>query len=84
MANPLPHEKELYKKITEEKLSIPRPIWELIDHHLGNDLYAISLIVGSHVIGNEKDPVPVEDGEKIMRHIEGTRLFLKKLSEVTK
>lgn len=81
MSNPLSNEKELYEKIEKEKLTIPPPIWELLEHHLGNDLYAISLIAGSYVTGEDKEPIPVQDGEKIIKHIEGIRVFLKKIRE---
>ncbi|MFA4889431.1 MAG: hypothetical protein WC628_07665 [Candidatus Omnitrophota bacterium] len=84
MARPLAGEAALYKKIEKEKLTIPDPIWELIDHHLGNDLYAISLIAGSHVMGEDKEAIPEEDGEKIINHIEGMRVFLNKLRYITR
>lgn len=83
MSNPLSNEKELYEKIEKEKLTIPPPIWELLEHHLGNDLYAISLIAGSYITGEDKEPIPVQDGEKIIKHIEGIRVFLKKIREST-
>ena len=81
MSNPLSNEKELYEKIEREKLTIPQPIWELLDHHLGNDLYAISLIAGSYVTGEDKEPIPIQDGEKIIKHIEEIRTLLKKIRE---
>jgi len=84
MANPLSNEKELYEKIEKEKLSIPSPIWDLMEHHLGNDVYAIQLICGSHVIGEEKEPVPIADAEKIIKHCEDIRQFLKKLKQSEK
>ena len=83
MANPLSNEKELYERIEKGKLTIPLVIWELIDHHLGNDIYAISLIAGLHVTGEDKESIPVEDGQKIIKHCEEIKQFLKKLSETT-
>jgi hypothetical protein len=83
MANPLAGEKELYEKIAKERLSIPQPIWKLLDHHLGNDLYAISLIAGTYVKGKDKEPIPVADGEKIIKHIEEIRGFLNKIRYLT-
>jgi len=84
MANPLSNEKEIYERIEKEKLTIPQPIWELIDHHIGNDVYMISLISGSHVIGEEEEPIPVEDGQKIIKHCKEIKTFLEKLSGVTR
>lgn len=83
MANPLPNEKEIYEKISKEKLTVPEEVWELLSHHLGNDLYAISLIAGSYVTGEEKEPIPPEDGEKIIKHIEAIRGFLQKIKQAT-
>jgi len=79
MANPLSNEKELYEKIEKEKLIIPSAVWQLLEHHIGNDVYAISLIAGTYVTGQDKEPIPVPDGEKIIKHCEGIRQLLKKL-----
>ena len=84
MANPLSNEKEIYERIEKKKLTVPQPIWELIDHHIGNDVYMISLIAGSHVIGQEQEPIPVEDGQKIIKHCKEIKAFLQKLSSVTR
>ncbi|MEM7816825.1 MAG: hypothetical protein QXZ20_02840 [Candidatus Aenigmatarchaeota archaeon] len=43
MANPLANEKEIYEKIEKEKLTIHPIIWELINHHIRNDLNYIIL-----------------------------------------
>lgn len=84
MANPLSNEKEIYEKIEKENLIIPSPIWELISHHIGNDVYAISLITGTYVSGKEKEPIPVEHGEKILKHCSEIKTFLDKLEKATK
>lgn len=81
MANPLQNEKELYEKIKKEKLTIPVPILELLKHHLGNDLFAIAVIAGSHVTGEDKEPIPIDDGQKIIKHVEVSKKFLDKLIE---
>lgn len=79
MANPLSNEKELYERIEREKMTIPDPIFELLEHHLGNDLYAIILIAGSRVTGEDKEPIPIADGEKIIKHVEEIRAFMVKM-----
>ena len=84
MANPLSNEKELYERIQKEKLTISPLVWQLLDHHIRNDVYAISLIVGSHITGEDKEPIPPEHGEKILNHCEEIKAFLKKLREATK
>lgn len=82
MANPLPNEKEIYEKIEREKLSVPLPIWDLINHHIGNDLYAISLIAGTYVTGEDKEAIPPEDGKKIVKHVEEIKGFMDKISKI--
>ncbi|MBI5145163.1 MAG: hypothetical protein HZA27_03145 [Candidatus Omnitrophica bacterium] len=84
MASPLPNEKELYEKIEKEKITIPASIGDLFFHHIGNDVYAISLIASSHVTGDDKEPIPIEDGQKILKHCEAIRVFLKNLYEATR
>ena len=83
MCNPINNEEKIYDVIEKEHLTVPPLIWELIEHHLGNDLYIISLIAGSHVIGKDKDPIPVEQGEKIIKYCEEINRFFKKLRAVT-
>ena len=84
MANPLSEEKELYAKIEKEKLSIPRPIWELIEHHLGNDVYAITLIASSHITGDDREPIPPDEAKKIVEHCLEIKKFLDKIRSATK
>ena len=84
MANPLDNEKELFEKIEKEKLTIPTPIWELLTHHIGNDLYAIQAIAGSFVTGEDKEPIPPEAGEKIINHTLELKKFMDKLSQSIK
>jgi hypothetical protein len=83
MCNPLINEEKIYEVLEKEHLGVSSLIWQLIDHHIGNDLYIISLIAGSHVIGKDKDPIPVEQGEKIIKYCEEINRFFKKLREVT-
>ena len=83
MCKPLNNEREIYEKITKEKLVIPSTVWQLLDHHLGNDLYIITLIAGLHVTGEIQEPIPPEEGKKIIEHCQEISLFLKKLREAT-
>ncbi len=50
MANPLPNEEEVYRRIEEENINIPSFVWELLDHHIRNDLNVISLGWGNFLI----------------------------------
>ena len=47
MANPLPEEEKIYQKIKQENIKVDPIIWELISHHIRNDLNAMSIILGS-------------------------------------
>ena len=82
MANPLPNEQEIYEKIKKENITIHPVIWELIDHHIGNGLYMINLILGSTVLDGE--PLSEEDARKILKHSKEIDGFLDKLAEATK
>jgi hypothetical protein len=79
VANPFPHENEIYKKIRKNRLTVHPEIWELINHHIGNDITVIELIVGSHVFGNNSEPIPVEHARRILNHCDQIRKFLSKL-----
>lgn len=46
MANPLNNEAEIYERIRKENLKIHPIIWELINHHIRNDLNRISTGLG--------------------------------------
>ena len=41
MANPMLNEEEAYRRIKEEGLALDPLIWELLDHHIRNDLQVI-------------------------------------------
>ena len=83
MSNPLNNEKEVYEKIVKEKLVIPSVIWQLLDHHLRNDLNVITLIVGYHITGNTQESIPAGEGEKIIERCEEISRFLKQLKDTT-
>lgn len=84
MANPLSDEAEIYDRIKKKKIKIDSDIWQLIDHYVGNDVYAIQMNAGSHVMGDNPDPIPAEDGKKILQSCERIRSFFVKLKEATR
>ncbi len=47
MANPLVNENKIYEQIKAEKLKVPQVVWELINHHVRNDLYSVSVALGA-------------------------------------
>jgi len=81
MANPLPNEEEIYAKIKKENITIHPLIWELINHHIGNDLYTINLIIGATVLDNET--LNPEDAKKVLKHTKEIKDFLDKLAKIT-
>lgn len=84
MANPLSDEAQILEKIKNENIKVHPLVWHLIDHYIGNDVHALQFIAGSHIIGNDPDPIPVEDGKKILHHCDEIRKFLIKLKEATR
>jgi len=82
MANPLPNEQEIFEKIKKENITIHPLIWELINHHIGNDLYMINLIVGLTILDGE--PLTEENANKIIKHSKEIQSFLDKLAQATK
>lgn len=86
MAKPLLNEDELYKKIEDEKIEIHPLVWELISHHIGNDLHMINLILGQAVLPAKDDPKPisVENARKIYEKVISVQGFIKKLRNATR
>ncbi|RKY31375.1 MAG: hypothetical protein DRP74_05055 [Candidatus Omnitrophota bacterium] len=81
MANPLPNERQIYEKIEKQNIIIPPLVWELINHHIRNDLYMINLIIGSVVLDGE--PLSAENAKKVLSHTNSIGTFLDKLCKLT-
>jgi hypothetical protein len=47
MANPLPDEDKIYEALEKEKIALDPRIWELMNHHIRNDLNKVSVGVGT-------------------------------------
>ncbi|HNV23430.1 MAG TPA: hypothetical protein PLH56_01600 [Candidatus Omnitrophota bacterium] len=84
MANPLSSETQIYQKIKNENIVVHPLVWELMDHHIGNDIQAVQFIAGNYVVSKKLEDIPAEDGKKILARCEEMRKFLKKLKEATK
>jgi len=82
MANPLPHEQEIYEKIKKENITIHPLIWELIEHHISNDIYMINLIIGSTVLDGEQ--LSAENAKKVLNHCRTINEFVEKLDKITR
>ncbi|MCX5695012.1 MAG: hypothetical protein NT014_07865 [Candidatus Omnitrophica bacterium] len=81
MANPLPNEQQIYEKLKSENITIHPLIWELIEHHINNDIYMINLIIGSTVMDGEA--LSQENAKKILNHVKAINDFLGKLGKLT-
>jgi hypothetical protein len=84
MANPLRSEVQIYERIKKENIKVHPLVWELIDHHIGNDIHIIQFIVGSHVIADKPESVPPEHGKKVLHQCDEVKKFLIRLREATK
>lgn len=82
MSNPLPNEQEIYQKIKEENIVVHPLIWQLLEHHINNDLYMINLIIGSTVLDDE--PMTKDYANKIINHTQAITDFLTTLKKTTK
>jgi len=82
MANPLVNEQEIFETIKKENIFVHPLIWQLIDHHINNDLYMINLIIGSTVLDGET--LSQENAKKILKHSKEIKEFLDRLSKVAR
>ena len=74
MANPLSNEQEIYERIKKENITVHPLVWELLDHHIRNDLHIINIIIGSSVLFNQSVSVP--DAKKVIDHTGQIKKFL--------
>ena len=81
MANPVPDEDKLYKILKDENIKIHPIIWQLLDHHIRNDLNGISVIVGD--IFDQKAPLSEENTNAIVKRIKNISELLRKLQKAT-
>lgn len=83
MANPLPNEKELYERIKNEKITVHPVIWELLSHHIGNDLCMVTAPL--EMMLDKKYPIPLtEDKAKnMLKHAFLIKELIFKLREAT-
>lgn len=82
MANPLPNEQEIYEKLKKDNIMLHPLIWELIEHHIGNDIYMINLIIGSTVLDGET--LSEVDAKKVIQHTKAIKDFLEKLEKAVR
>lgn len=81
MANPLSNEQEIYERIKKENITVHPLVWELLDHHIRNDLHVINIIIGSSAVFGQSVSVP--DAKKIINHTDQIKKFLDRLKKTT-
>ena len=81
MANPLPNEDELYERIKKEKITIHPVIWELLTHHIGNDLAMVTLPL--EMMLDPLYPIPLTPGKAklALEHAMSIKGLIKKLKD---
>ena len=83
MANPLGNENELYERIKKEKIEIHPIVWELLTHHIGNDLSIITMALDGTVLSNRPKPLDKEMAQKMRDHAFNIKELIYKLREAT-
>jgi len=91
MANPLSNEKELYEKMEKivkkgnsDVVELVNCMWQLVDHHMGNEVYAIQMNVGTFVIGDDPEDIPADSGKRVLQNCDKIRKFFERLKMSTK
>ena len=84
MAIPLSNEDELYERIKNEKIEIHPVIWELLTHHIANDLYMITLVLQTSIL-DKKYPKPLtkENAQRAFESAMKIKELLEKLKIAT-
>jgi len=81
MANPLKNEQEIYDTIRKEHISVHPLVWELIDHHVRNDLNIVNLIIGTTILDGQE--LSEANARKVVGHVKNVGSFLSNLKKET-
>lgn len=81
MANPLPNEDELYERIKKENITIHPVIWELLTHHIGNDLGMVTMPL--ELMLDPKYPIKLtpEKAKSMLEHAMSIKALINKLRD---
>jgi len=84
MANPLSNEDELYKKIKQENIQIHPIVWELLTHHIGNDLSMITMGLQTSLLDPDyPKPLTKEKARKMFASALNIKGLIEKLKKAT-
>lgn len=78
MANPLPEEKEFFKRIRNENITINPEIWDLLYNRIGDDLSAINLLCQCYL--SEFKPVPILEAKRIPNYTHHIKEIINQLT----
>ena len=81
MANPIPDEDKLYQILNDERVKVHPIIWQLLDHHIRNDLNAISMLAGD--IFDRQGSITQKEIDSMISRIINISSLLKKLQKAT-
>ena len=80
MANPLENEDELYARIEKEKITIHPVVWELLTHHIGNDLIMITMGLQTSLLDSvNPKPLTKEKAAKMLECAFNIKTLMEKL-----
>ncbi len=78
MANLLPKDEELFKKISREHIQVDPALWTVIYHHIGDCIMAIKLLVYNYTHSNLS--VPKDKAKEILGY---TRRIIEVIQKIT-
>ena len=84
MAKPFPDEGEMYEKIRQDKITIHPVIWDLLTHHIGNDIQIIMANLEVTILDPEHPkPFTKEMAQQTYEHALSIRALMNKLRKAT-
>ena len=84
MANPLSNEDELYERIEKEKIDIHPIVWELLTHHIGNDLSMITMGLQTSLLDPDyPKPLTKEKAQKMLDSALNIKKLVDRLKKAT-
>lgn len=81
MANPLPNEDELYERIKKEKITIHPVIWDILTHHIGNDLSLVTMPLELMLDPTHPIPLTNEKAKSMLKHAMLIKELINKLKD---
>lgn len=81
MANPIPNEDKLYQILKEEGVKVHPIVWELLDHHIRNDLFGITAIVEDAY--DRKESLTDREKDIVLKRVKNISSVMRKIQEAT-